>query len=302
MGRGSAETPRSVGSYNVCQSCLYQIAKKMITIIAIVAIGGYILICAALYFLQERLIFYPEVLAPDFTFTFPGRFEEIALPSDGAGISALYFKADHPKGVVLYFHGNAGSLRSWGTVAHTFVERGYDVLMPDYRGYGKSSGHIASEQMLHADAAVAYQYLLAHYPEDQIVVYGRSIGSGIATYLAKSHRPRMLILETPYFSLKEIVRQHYPFVPGGQLKYPLRTDLWIGDVACPVFLFHGTSDDLIPHGASERLAALVRTEHELITIVGGGHNDLGNFEQYGQQLDRILRMKISSAGITVLLW
>jgi uncharacterized protein len=223
------------------------------------------------------------------------------LSSDGAAISALYFNANHPKGVVLYFHGNAGSLRSWGTVAETFVKRGYDVLMPDYRGYGKSTGQIASEQMLHDDAAVAYQYLLGHYPEDQIVVYGRSIGSGIATYLAKSHRPRMLILETSYFSLKEIVRQHYPFVPGALLKYPLRTDLWIGDVECPVYLFHGTSDDLIPHSASERLAALVRTEHQLITIVGGRHNDLGNFEQYGRQLDRILRMIISSAGATALL-
>jgi uncharacterized protein len=273
----------------------------MITMIASVAITGYILICAALYTQQERLIFYPEVLAPDFTFTFPGRFEAIALPSDGAVISALYFKADHPKGVVLYFHGNAGSLRSWGAVAATFVQRGYDVLMPDYRGYGKSSGHIASEQMLHDDAAVAYRYLLGRYPEEQIVIYGRSIGSGIATYLAKSHRPRMLILETPYFSLKEIVRQHYPFVPGALLKYPLRTDLWIGDVGCPVYLFHGTSDDLIPHGASQRLAALVRTEHQLITIVGGGHNDLSNFEQYGQELDRILGLKISSADITVLL-
>jgi hypothetical protein len=79
----------------------------MLTIIASVAIGGYILISAALYTQQEHLIFYPEVLAPDFTFTFPGRFEEIALSSDGAVISALYFKADHPKGVVLYFHGNA---------------------------------------------------------------------------------------------------------------------------------------------------------------------------------------------------
>jgi uncharacterized protein len=190
----------------------------MMTIIAIIAIGGYVLICAALYLLQERLIFYPEVLAPDFTFTFPERFEEIALPSYIAVISALYFKADHPTGIVLYFHGNAGSLRCWGAVAATFVERGYDVLMPDYRGYGKSSGRIASEQMLHQDAAVDYQYLLAHYPEDQIVIYGRSIGSGIATYLAKSHRPRLLILETPYFSLKEIVRQHYPFVPGALLK------------------------------------------------------------------------------------
>jgi uncharacterized protein len=269
--------------------------------IASVAITGYILICAALYTQQERLIFYPEVLAPDFTFTFPGRFEAIALPSDGAVISALYFKADHPKGVVLYFHGNAGSLRSWGALAATFVERGYDVLLPDYRGYGKSSGHIANEQMLHDDAAVAYRYLLGRYPEEQIVVYGRSIGSGIATYLAKSHRPRMLLLETPYFSLKEIVKQHYPFVPGALLKYPLRTDLWIGDVGCPVYLFHGTSDDLIPHDASERLAALVRTEHQLIMIVGGGHNDLSNFEQYGQELDRILGLKISSAGITVLL-
>jgi alpha-beta hydrolase superfamily lysophospholipase len=273
----------------------------MITIIASLAIGGYLLICAALYFLQERLIFYPEVLAPDFTFTFPSRFEEIALPSHSAVLSPLYFKADHPKGVVLYFHGNAGSLRSWGSLAETFVVRGYDVLMPDYRGYGKSSGHIASEQMLHDDAAVACQYLLGRYAEDQIVIYGRSIGSGIATYLAKTYRPRMLILETPYFSLKEIVRQHYPFVPGALLKYPLRTDLWIGDVACPVYLFHGTSDDLIPHGASKRLAALVKTEHQLITIVGGGHNVLGNFEQYGQQLDRILRLHIASAGITVLL-
>lgn len=210
---------------------------------ASVAIVGYILICVALYFLQERLIFFPELLSPDFTFTFPGRFEEIALPSNNAVISTLYFKADPPKGVVLYFHGNAGSLRSWGAVAATFVERGYDVLLPDYRGYGKSSGHIASEQMLHDDAAVAYRYLLGRYPEEQIVVYGRSIGSGIATYLAKSHRPRMLILETPYFSLKEIVRQHYPFVPGALLNYPLRTDLWIGDVGCPVYLFHGTSDD-----------------------------------------------------------
>jgi len=271
----------------------------MITMIAIGAIGGYLLICATLYMYQERLIFYPEVLAPDFSFTFPGRFEAIVLPCDGAVISALYFKADHPKGAVLYFHGNAGSLRSWGSVAVTFVERGYDVLIPDYRGYGKSTGRIASEQMLHDDAAVAYQYLLVRYPEDQIVVYGRSIGSGIATYLAKSHRPRMLILETPYFSMKEIVRQHYPFVPGTLLKYPLRTDLWIGDVACPVYLFHGTSDDLIPHGASERLAALVTTEHQLITIVGGGHNDLGTFAEYGQELDRILRMIISSAGTTV---
>jgi pimeloyl-ACP methyl ester carboxylesterase len=78
------------------------------------------------------------------------------------------------------------------------------AIMPDYRGYGKSSGRIASEQMLHDDATVAYQYLLGRYPEDQIVVYGRSIGSGIAAYLAKTHRPRMLILETLYFSLKEM--------------------------------------------------------------------------------------------------
>lgn len=249
--------------------------------------------CGYFYFMQENIIFYPESLPSDFKYNFPARFEELTLNSDGAAINTLHFKTAHPKGVVLYFHGNAGNLSGWGEVALDFTKRGYDVLIPDYRGFGKSTGKIKNERMLHADAAVAYAYLKERYRENQIIIYGRSVGTGIAVYLAKSIKPRFIILESPFFSLKDLAKYHHPFMPesliGLILKYPMRTDLWIPDLTCPVYLFHGTSDDIVPYSSSERLLKLIKTEKSLIAIPGGGHNDLSDFNLYQEQLDRILK-------------
>jgi fermentation-respiration switch protein FrsA (DUF1100 family) len=147
--------------------------------------------------------------------------------------------------------------------------------------------------MLHDDAGVAYAYLKEHYRENQIIIYGRSVGTGIAVYLAKSVTPRMVVLESPFFSMTDLAKYHHPFMPVSLidliLKYPMRTDLWIPDVTCPVYLFHGTKDDIVPYSSSERLLKLIKTEKELITIPGGGHNDLGDFNLYQEQLDRILK-------------
>lgn len=254
---------------------------------------GFFLGCTFFYFRQENMIFYPEVLPPDFKYSFPGRFDEITLPVDGASINGLYFKTDDPKGVVLYFHGNAGNLSGWGEVAPEFTGRGYDVFIPDYRGYGKSTGKIHNEEMLHRDAAVAYHYLQERYPENKIIIYGRSIGTGIAVYLAKSAKPRMIILESPFFSLSDLAKYHYSFMPaqllGLFLKYPMRTDMWISDVSSPVYLFHGTKDDIVPYNSSERLLKLIRAEKKLVTIPGGGHNDMSDFKLYQDELDRILK-------------
>ncbi|MEK7826436.1 MAG: alpha/beta fold hydrolase, partial [Thermodesulfobacteriota bacterium] len=95
---------------------------------------------------QESLIFYPEILPPDYPFAFSQPFEEVNVPVEAATLNALLFKAQNAKGVVLYLHGNAGSLRSWGDVAGDFTSRGYDILIPDYRGFGKSTGNIANEK------------------------------------------------------------------------------------------------------------------------------------------------------------
>jgi alpha-beta hydrolase superfamily lysophospholipase len=246
-----------------------------------------------MYFKQENMIFAPEALPPDFKFTFQERFEELNWPVDGAQINALHFRPAKPKGIVLYFHGNAGSLKSWGDVAQDFTRRGYDIVIPDYRGFGKSTGRIESEKMLLQDTAAAYDYVKKIFPENQIILYGRSIGTGLAVHLARTNRPRMVILESPYLSLLDLAARYYPLVPRPLLnllvRYSLRTDLWIADVACPVYLFHGERDNVIPFNESERLSKLIRSEHQLIAVPEGGHNNLEDFRQYREALDRILR-------------
>jgi pimeloyl-ACP methyl ester carboxylesterase len=242
---------------------------------------------------QESLIFYPEILPPDYPFVFSKPFEEVTVPVEAAAINALFFKVPNPKGAILYFHGNAGSLRTWGDVAGDFTSRGYDILIPDYRGFGKSTGNISNEKQLFDDGLAVYSALMQTWPENRIIVYGRSIGTGIATFVAQSRQPRMLLLETPFLSLVHLASHHYPFLPRPLitefLRYPLRNDRRIGNVACPVYLFHGTKDDIVPFHHSTGLEALVRSAHRLIRIEGGGHNNLSDCGVYGRELDEILR-------------
>ncbi len=241
---------------------------------------------------QEQMIFYPEVLPADYRYHFSGSFREVNIPVAGAIINALHFPAPQSRGTVLYFHGNAGSLRTWGELAGDFTSRGYDLLIYDYRGFGKSTGKIDGERQMLDDARAVYDHLRRTVPEDRIIVYGRSIGTGVATFIAREGKPRLLVLESPFFSLSDLAAHHYPLLPqtliARLLKYPFRTDQWLPEVACPVYLIHGTKDDIIPFDASERLTNLIRAPHRLVRIEGGGHNDLGEFGTYNRELDRIL--------------
>jgi alpha-beta hydrolase superfamily lysophospholipase len=209
--------------------------------------------CVALYFLQERLLFVPERLAADYSFAFPGKFEEHRIEVNGAQLSALWFHATPraniagsvTKGTVFYLHGNAGSLRSWGDVAPTFTQRGYDVFILDYRGYGKSSGTITSEPMLHDDVAAAYAYLRQRHPPQPIYIYGRSLGTGLAIELARRHAPQALLLEAPYLNLSWLAHEHYPWVPTALLRYRMPSDQRLPLVRAPVHFFHGADDATI---------------------------------------------------------
>jgi alpha-beta hydrolase superfamily lysophospholipase len=252
-------------------------------------------ICACSIFFgcsQESLIFYPESLPPNYHFAFSQPFEELTVPVEAATLNALLFKAKNSKGVVLYLHGNAGNLRSWGDVAVDFTSRGYDILIPDYRGFGKSTGKITNEKQLLDDGLAVYRVLTETWPENRIIVYGRSIGTGVATFIAESGKPRMLILESPFLSLIDLASHHYPFLPrqiiSMFLRYPLRNDRRIGEVVCPVYLFHGTEDKIIPFDHSVRLERSIRAPHRLIRIEGGGHNDLSDFGPFNSELDQIL--------------
>lgn len=262
---------------------------KTVRILAIGLLGGYFVSCLILYLAQEQLLFHPTILAHDFAYSFTQHFSEVFLPVDGANLALVHFTQPNPKGVILYLHGNADTLQHADVFAERFIHRGYDVVLMDYRGYGKSTGSITNEDNLHQDVQAVYTYLLEHYREDQIILYGHSLGTGLAVRLAATTTPKMLILEAPYLSMRDLVAQKIPYIPLFLLKYPLQSDEWINKVHCPIYLFHGTQDGVIPYDSSERLQPYNRALTHLITIAGGGHTDLAEFAAYQTALDEILR-------------
>jgi alpha-beta hydrolase superfamily lysophospholipase len=241
------------------------------------------------YLRQEKMIFQPDHLPRSFTFNFQGEFRELYYEvAPNILLHAILFKIENPKGLLLYFHGNAGSLSSWGQWAAVFQKEGFDVLMYDYRGYGKSGGKIRNESSIHSDAEFIYHRIIQKYEGKRIVFYGRSLGTGIATKLAAKYTPEQLILTTPYFNFKEVVRFHYPYLPADTiLKYRFRTDKYIVEVKCPVELFHGTQDELVPYENSLKLAKLGNHIH-LTTLEGGMHGDLNSFPEFRRRLKELL--------------
>lgn len=248
------------------------------------------MITAALYVMQEKLLFLPSVLEQDFQYQFNYNFEELNFETDdGATLNAVHFKVENPKGVILYFHGNAGDLSRWGSVTEFFVEKNYDVLVMDYRTYGKSKGKL-SEEAFYSDAQLFYDYLKNDYKENEVTVYGRSLGTGVATYVASKNKPKQLILETPYYSIAHVGKHRFPFLPVKTLlKYKFPTYKFIKNVSCPVTIFHGTDDQVVPYANSKKLLEeQLHEEISLITIDGANHNNIIDFDNYHKIIKKVL--------------
>lgn len=248
----------------------------------------YFAICLLAYYVQELFLFHPEKLDVNFKYQFEYPYYEIFLNADdGATINGLHFQLPKSKGVVFYFKGNTRSIKGWGKYARDFLSKGYDFFVIDYRGFGKSTGK-RTERNIELDTQVAYKYLMKFYPENQIIIYGRSIGSGFAACLAASQHPKKLILDSPYYSMYHLAKMYLPFLPVASiLNYPIRTDRFIQNVKCPIFIIHGTDDKLIPYRHALKLSKLNKRTH-LIRIKGGGHNNLPEYSQYHHTIYEIL--------------
>lgn len=243
-----------------------------------------------IYFIQERLIFKPEKLSADFEFSYDAPFRELFFDVEkGVRINGLHFFRDKPAGLILYFHGNTRSIKGWAKYAKDFYRYNYDVVLVDYRGFGKSTGKRSEHAMLN-DMQFVYNTLKAEYPENHLVLYGRSMGSGFATRLASDNHPRYLILDAPYYSFSKVVERFLPFMPVRfVLRFKLRSDRWIRNVSCPVYIIHGTRDFLIPIRNSIQLQEINPQHTTLIRIHGGGHNNLPDFPEYHNFLRNILQ-------------
>ena len=248
---------------------------KILLAIVVAASAG----LALAYFNQEKMIFHPERLPADYPFSFPAPFEEVVLDSDGVGIHTLLFPKENSQGVILYFHGNAGSLHSWGGVNADFASIPYDLWIMDYRGFGKSEGTLSGEADLQADAQTLFDAAQQRYAGKEMILYGRSIGTGVASALAARHPPKMLILETPYFNFSAVVAELAPWAPPALLRYRLMNNEHIRDQPFPIHLIHGDKDELISASHSERLAELGPHIH-FHTIEGAGHNNISAFARY----------------------
>lgn len=262
-------------------------------------LGVYLLLSILLYYLQDYFLFKPEKLPKDFQFYYDNQeIEEYNVETrDGATINGLRFKSRDPKGVVFYLKGNSRSIKGWGKFAVDFTRHGYDVIMVDYRGFGKSTGR-RTQKAIKRDMQVVYNKIKEKVPEKYIILYGRSMGSGFAAKLTSMNSPRMLILDAPYYSLSKVAKKFIPFMPLSLLiKFPMPTYKWLKYVNCPIHIIHGTDDRLIPYKTSVKLSKIKPELSKLYTVIGGGHKDLNNFESYHSMLEEIITSRPTKVNL-----
>jgi pimeloyl-ACP methyl ester carboxylesterase len=263
---------------------------KVLNILIIYIVIGIGVLSAAAYFLQDKLIFRPEKLPADFVYKYSLPFKELFFDvQPGVRINGIHFWRPKPFGLILYFHGNTRSIKGWAKYAQDFYRYNYDVVLVDYRGFGKSTGK-RSEKEIMDDLQFVYANLAVQYTEQHIIVYGRSIGSGFAAKIASDNTPRYLILDSPYYNFQRLVERFLPILPVRIiLRYRLRTDKWIVHVRCHTYIIHGTKDRLIPIRQSEELQKLNPEKITLIRIYGGRHNNLPSFPEYHNFIRDILK-------------
>ena len=251
---------------------------------------GYAALGTIVYFIQDRFIFKPEKLHAGFVYKYDAPFKELFFDVEpGVSINGLHFTVENPLGLILYFHGNSRSIKGWAKYAKDFFRYKYDVVLVDYRGFGKSTGKRSEKDML-KDMQFVYDALAAQYSEQHLIVYGRSLGSGFAAKIASDNKPRYLILDAPFFNFTKVIERFLPILPiRFILRYHLRTDKWIKFVNCHTYILHGNKDWLIPIRNSEKLRALNPNKITLITIEGGGHNNLPTFNEYHNFIRDILQ-------------
>ncbi len=265
---------------------------RVLVIISFTLIGLYFLYGLFVYLSQKQMIFQPEKLPKDYVFKFSDEhqiYEEFNIEADdGTALNSLLFKADNPKGIIVYFHGNASNNAMWGTISKSFVNREYHLLLWDYRGYGKTNGPLKFNN-IHRDSEAVYEYASENFPDLEVVPYGVSLGCALATHVANKYQTKRLILETPFFSMKQLAAEHFPGLPYSTLlKFPFNNYKSLKTYSGQAYAIHGTADNVIPYHHSVKLKDSFPDRFHLTTINGSSHNDLNYYESYSKWLSKAL--------------
>jgi pimeloyl-ACP methyl ester carboxylesterase len=237
---------------------------------------------------QERLLFEPTPLDPNERLVDDEDVHERWIDVPGARLSCAQLKRPSPRGVVFFLHGNSGNLRDCLVDLDAFRELNFDVVMFDYRGYGKSSGRIESEQQLRRDVRAVWDEYAGQYDGKRIVIAGQSLGTGLAAGLgaelcAEGREPDLTLLVSPYSSMRALADELYPWVPSGVLRYPLHTVEHASRLKGNVMLIHGDKDDLIGIHHSHALKGVMPAA-ALHCLEGAGHGDVHKHPGFREKL------------------
>jgi pimeloyl-ACP methyl ester carboxylesterase len=237
-----------------------------------------------LWFRQERLLFEPTPLDPREQLVEDPDVVERGIDVPGARLSAAQLRRPDPRGVVFFLHGNSGNLRDCLVDLDAFREINFDVVMFDYRGYGKSSGRIESETQLRSDVRAVWDAYAAQYEGKRVVIAGQSLGTALAAGLgaqlcAEGHAPDLTLLVSPYSSMRALADELYPWVPSRVLRYPLHTAEHAAQLKGPLMLIHGDKDELIGIHHSHALRTAVPSA-QLHCVEGAGHGDVHKYPSF----------------------
>ena len=239
---------------------------------AAIVFGGMI---AFMYLMQRLLMYHPEQQrTPPAEAGLPEAQEVVLDTADGEKVIVWHVPPKEGRPLVIYFHGNGGALRHRADRFHALAGDGTGVVALSYRGYGGSTGS-PSEEGLIADAQAAYAFAVARVPAERIVVWGESLGSGVAVALASTQLIGRLVLEAPFTSAADVGARVYWFLPVQLLmKDPFCSDARIGRVTAPLLVLHGALDNVVPIALGERLFARANEPKRFVRFPNGGHNDL----------------------------
>ena len=250
-------------------------AMSIIGWTAVIALCLYIGLATMVYLAQRSLMYFPDTTHVTPAAAGLPEAEEVSLKAaDGAPIAVWHVPPQDDKPVILYFHGNGGALHYRVERFHKLIGDGIGLIGVEYRGYGGLAGN-PTEQGLIADAEAAYAFAVAHYPVQRIVVWGESLGAGVAVALAAEKPVGRVILEAPFTSALAVGEQRYWYLPVRYLmKDQFRSDERVGKVTAPLLILHGLQDRIVPYAMGERLFELANKPKHIVRFLDGGHEDL----------------------------
>lgn len=265
--------------------------KPALSFLLILA-GAYSLICLLAFVFQARLIYFPQRGLSATPSEVGLEYRDVEFGTDdGRRLHGWFLPAPESHRVLLFFHGNAGTISHRLASLRAFHDLGLSVLIFDYRGYGKSTGS-PTEPGLYLDARGAWRYLVEveGYPAHDVVFFGRSLGGAVAVELATQCSPGAVILESTFTTLPDVGARAYPWLPVRWLSRHHYDSLSrIGRIRCPKLFVHSRRDEVVPFELGRRLFDAAPEPKEFLEL-SGGHNDgfWTSEEPYGRTLQEFL--------------